>query len=147
MAILITITLNFAGLSNSNWQCSQHVYFPPIMPVDQPFNVYREQLTSKYHGIALWHPNPVAGLYDCGHVSIGDVGYMCDGDFMRMFNVTLPWDDPSNQKLGIPKDFKPLDQSHSVKVRGGRFLQAEYHSPYVSKIENAGNLQAETADE
>ena len=117
------------------------------MPVNQPFSVYREQLTSQYHGIALWNPNPVDGLYVCGRVSIGDVGYLCDGDFIRMFNVTLPWDNPSNKKLGMPEYFKSLEQSSFVNVRGSRFRQAEYYSPYVSKEENAGNVQAETPDE
>ena len=124
-----------------------HLHPPPIMPVDQPFNVYREQLTSKYHGIALWRPNPVKGLYDCGHVSIGDVGYLCDGDFLRMFNVTLPWDDSSNEKLGKPDKYEPLEQGRFVNVRDSEFYEAEYHSPHGAKVENAGNVQAETPDE
>jgi hypothetical protein len=117
------------------------------MPVNQPFKVYREHLASEYHGTALWNPNPAERLYDCGRVSIGDVGYLCDGDFIRMFNVTLPWDDLSNAKLGIPNDFRSLEQGHFVDVRGSQFRQAEYHSPCVSKVENAGNDQARTADE
>jgi hypothetical protein len=117
------------------------------MPVDQPFNVYQEQLTSKYHGLALWLPNPVEGLYDCGHVSIGDVGYLCDGDFIRMFNVILPWDQSSNRKLGIPEEFKSIEQDLFVNTRGSEFNQTEYHSPHVSKEANAANAQAEIPDE
>ena len=117
------------------------------MPVDQPFNLYRDQLTSQYHGNALWNPNPVEGLYDFGRVSIGDVGYLCDGDFIRMFNVTLPWDNPSNAKLGIPEGFESLEQGPFVNVRHSRFPEAVYHSPYVSKEENAGNPHAATPDE
>ena len=67
-----------------------HFYFPPTMTVDRPFEVYQEHLSSIYHGFALWNPNPVQELYDNGHVSIGDVGYLRDGGFIRMFNVTLP---------------------------------------------------------
>lgn len=122
------------------------------MPVDEPFHVYREQLTSKYHGLALWNPNPVEGLYDCGHVSIGDVGYLCDGDFIRMFNVTLPWDHPSNRKLGRPEQYDTLelekdDDDDFVNVRGSEIFQVEYPSPHVSKVENTGNIQAGTPDE
>ena len=113
------------------------------MPVDQPFNVYREQLTSQYHGTALWHPDPVEVLYDCGHISIGDVGYLDDGDFIRMFNVTLPWDDPSNAKHGIPNEFSSLEQG---LVRGSQICQTEYYSPHVSKEDNTRN-EAERADE
>lgn len=115
------------------------------MPVNQPFNVYREQLTSKYHGLALWNPKPVKSLYDhCDHVSIGDVGYLCDGDFIRMFNVTLPWDDPSNEKFGKPEKYEALQRGH---IRESDFLQTEYSSVYVFKEQNDGNAQAETPDE
>ncbi|KAF8474364.1 hypothetical protein DFH94DRAFT_126318 [Russula ochroleuca] len=133
----------------SSGRLRPHVYpyFPLIMPVDQPFHVYREQLSSQYHGIALWNPNPVKRLYDCGHVSIGDVGYLCDGDFIRMFNVTLPWDDPSNQKLGKPEEYKTLDRGRFVNARDGEIPQTEYNSSHVSKVENAGNVHAETPDE
>jgi hypothetical protein len=117
------------------------------MPVDEPFNVYREQLTSKYHGVALWHPNPVEGLYDFGRVSIGDVGYLCEGDFIRMFNVTIPWNHPSNRKLGEPDQFKSLEQDNFVNVRSSEFYQVEYHSPQVSKLENAINVHANVPDE
>ena len=113
------------------------------------FNVYREQLTSLYHGIALWNPNPVQHLYDCGHVSIGDVGYLCDGGFVRMFNVTLPWNDPSNTKLGIPMEFKSLEVGALVDVH--EFPQIEYYSRHVSKVENqvenTWGFQLETPDE
>ena len=117
------------------------------MPVDQPFNVYRDQLTSQYHGLALWNPNPVKGLYHCGHVSIGDVGYLSDGDFIRMFNVILPWDDPSNRKLGEPEEYKSLEQDQFVNVRDKEIYQVEYHSPHVSKEENVGNVHAKTPEE
>jgi hypothetical protein len=115
------------------------------MPVDRPFDIYRERLMSTYHGAALWNPNPVEGLYDC--VSIGDVGYLreVERDFIRMFNVTLRWDDPSNSKLGRPKEFEPLDEDQvRTKIEFG---QVEYSSPQVSKLENAGNFQAGTPDE
>jgi hypothetical protein len=117
------------------------------MPVDQPFNIYREQLSSQYNGVALWHPNPDEDLYDCGHISIGDVGYLCDGNFLRMFNVTLPWDDPSNEKHGKPYEYEPLEQGPFVNVHQREFYEAEYHSPHVAKVENSGNVQSETPDE
>ena len=114
------------------------------MPVDQPFNIYREQLSSQYNGVALWHPNPDEDLYDCGHISIGDVGYLDDGNFIRMFNVTLPCNNPSNAKLGIPDAFRSLEQG---RVRGSQISQTQYHSPYVSKEDNTRNVQAGIADE
>ena len=106
------------------------------MPVDEPFNVYQKHLTSPYHGIALWNPNPVEGLYD--EVSIGDVGYICDGSFIRMFNVSLPWNDPSNEKLGKPEEFKTLELDSFT--RENKIDPADYLSPHVDKVEYGDTL-------
>ena len=115
------------------------------MPIDEPYNVYRERLTSQFHGIALWSPNPVQSLYDYGRVSIGDVGYLRDGKFTRMFNVTLPWDDPSNGKLGTPDRYDPLERD--FVVRRSEFDGAEYCSPQIiSTVENDYNVQAQIPD-
>jgi hypothetical protein len=109
------------------------------MTVDQPFNVYQEQLSSNHHGMALWNPNPVQHLDDDGHISIGDVGYLCDGDLIRMFNVTLAWNDPSNTRLGIPMEYQSL-QHDVFDVRVSELSQTEYLSLHVSKVENTGNV-------
>jgi hypothetical protein len=114
--------------------------FPPVdrsfKPIDHPFNIYREQLSSQYHGLALWDPNPVRGLFnDPGHVSIGDVGYLDDGTFMRIFNVKLPRDNPSNGFIEIPEGYKPLEQEHFDNVRRSEVRQEEYYS-HVSKVDN-----------
>ena len=122
------------------------VISPWDIPIVEPFNVYQEQLSSKYHGLALWNPNPAANLYDSARVSIGDVGYLCEGEFIRMFNVMLPWNHPSNKKLGEPDPFMSLEDSFD-NVRSSEFDQAEYHSPQVSKVENAGNARAGIADQ
>ena len=113
------------------------------MPVAQPFNVYRDHLSSLFHGIALWKPNP-EGLYD--QVTIGDVGYISDGVFIRMFNVTLPWDHELNRTLGIPNhyDFLNLD---NIAVRHEQFVKLEYYSSRVSRKENTNNVRARSPDE
>jgi hypothetical protein len=109
------------------------------MAVDQPFNVYREQLSSQYHGLALWDPKPVETLYkQPGHVSIGDVGYLDDGTFMRMFNVTLPSDDPSNKLLGEPGKYELIQPSYFSNVRENEIREGEYCTPHVSKVDNMG---------
>ena len=76
---------------------------------DLPSNVYREQLSSLVNGVALWDPAPQKKLYE--KVSIGDVGYLLpsEGTFMRLFNVILPWDHPSNKKFGKPEPYESLD--------------------------------------
>ncbi|KAI0273266.1 hypothetical protein BGY98DRAFT_1099432 [Russula aff. rugulosa BPL654] len=85
------------------------------MSVHQPSNIYRERLSSLNYGLALWDPKPVDNLYN--HISIGDVGYLLEnGAFMRLFNVTLPWDDPSNSLLEVPEQYKRLELGHFINI-------------------------------
>ena len=115
------------------------IHFLPVMSVDQPFIIYREQLSSQYHGLALWDPKPVENLHkQPGHVSIGDVGYLDNGAFMRMFNVTLPWDDPSNKLLGNPEKYERIEPRHFDNVRDTEIREGEYYSPHVSRVANVG---------
>ena len=104
------------------------------MSVHQPSNIYREQLSSLNQGLALWDPKPVGNLYN--HISIGDVGYLQEnGTFMRLFNVTLPWDDPSNGLLEVPEEYKRLELGHSVNVQSSEIREREYCSN-VSGVDN-----------
>jgi len=108
--------------------------------VGKPWDVYQKQLASLYQGIALWDPRPVEALYD--RVSIGDVGYINEGHFHRMFNVTLPWDDPSNTRLGEPEPYPPLDWGPVTNVRSGTLAKGDYYSHNVSARNNSDNPQA-----
>jgi hypothetical protein len=108
------------------------------MPVEPPFCTYREKLWPLYQGLALWKPSP-GDLYD--RVSIGDVGYVYEGAFIRMFNVRLPWDDESNRQFGIPDPYDPLGFGH-LSIRREAFENVEHYSRCVSRDENANNLQA-----
>ena len=113
------------------------------MPVEQPSNIYREQLTSLYHGLALWKPNPIKGIYN--HVSIGDVGYISsEGIFVRIFNVTLPWNDKSNRRLAEPGPYDPLTLADIIP---DDFGQVDYYSRNVTREENVGNIQAATHEQ
>ena len=104
------------------------------MPLDLPFDIYQEHLSYLSQGLALWSPNPVESIYD--QVSIGDVGYVQEGRFIRMFNVTLPWDDMSNRKFGEPDPYEPLKlDSHTISRTP--FDTADYCSSSVSREENA----------
>ena len=70
------------------------------------YNIYREELGIKYpdYGHALWEPGP-GGCYTS--VEIGDVGFIRQGYFHRLFNILLPEDDPSH-KDGVPQHHEPL---------------------------------------
>lgn len=107
------------------------------MPVDRP-RFYSAQLSSLCHGYALWNPDPVKEIYD--QVSIGDVGYVnSQGYFYRMFNVTLPSDDPSNNKLGQADPYEPLDSGQFVNNHKTLFAKGDYHTPNVSSEKNIDN--------
>ncbi|KAF8492163.1 hypothetical protein F5888DRAFT_924496 [Russula emetica] len=113
------------------------------MPVEPPFHTYREQLWPLYQGLALWKPNP-GDLYD--RVSIGDVGYVSEGAFIRMFNVRLPWDDESNRTFGIPDRYDPLGFGH-LNIRRETFGEVDHYSRCVFRDENANNMQAASPEQ
>ena len=70
------------------------------------YDIFRGQLAIKYpsYGHTLWDPSP-SGLY--GPVEVGDVGYIREGRFYRLFNALLPADHPSH-KSGVPEYHEPL---------------------------------------
>jgi hypothetical protein len=72
------------------------------------YDIYREEIAIKYrsHGHALWVPSP-GGLYPA--VEVGDVGFIREGQFHRLFNALLPEDHPSHKDFGVPEYHKPLD--------------------------------------
>jgi hypothetical protein len=117
------------------------------MPVDLPpvSKVYQDQMTTQSHGLALWHPNPPKEIYD--KVSIGDVGYLHEGSFIRMFNVMLPWTHESNRTLGEPEPYESLDCGPFANILKRQFDRVNLCSSYVSAETNVGNRQAMTPDE
>jgi hypothetical protein len=70
-------------------------------------NIFRKELASQFptFGHALWDPSP-GGLYP--PVEIGDVGFIREGQFHRLFNALLPADHPSHQNFGVPEYHEPL---------------------------------------
>lgn len=66
-------------------------------------NIFREELAIAYptYGFALWEPDP-GGQYNA--VEVGDVGFIRDGYFQRLFNVLHPRDHPSHRNPSlVPK--------------------------------------------
>lgn len=72
--------------------------------------IYTEQLRMHGHGEPLWQPEPPKD----GEVLIGDVGFIEDGRFYRLFSATLPADHPINAASGVPDGFKPLEYNGRV---------------------------------
>jgi hypothetical protein len=117
----------------------------PMPAVEPHFNVYRDQLTALSQGLALWNPSPPKKIYN--NVSIGDVGYLQEGTFIRMFNVMLPWDHPSNRTIGHPEPYESLDCGPFTNTLGADFDKVGHYSRHVLAETNAGNMQAVTPDE
>jgi hypothetical protein len=70
------------------------------------YNIFREELATKYstYGHALWEPSP-GGPYNAAE--IGDVGFIREGGFHRLFNILLSGDDPSHLE-GVPQRHEQL---------------------------------------
>ncbi len=95
------------------------------------YNIFRHRLSTKFpaYGHALWDPSP-GKLYSA--VEVGDVGYIREGKFHRLFNVLLPADDPSHQKLGVPEYHEPLIPTLEDHIDIGRLSPHNFCSAGVT---------------
>jgi hypothetical protein len=88
------------------------------------YSIYANQLIPKGHGHPLWEPDP--GQEPA--VQLGDVGYLKDGGFIRLFNASKSPDDPSNA-LGVPEGYEPLTVNPSdIRRRSPLPKKPEYIS-------------------
>ena len=71
------------------------------------YDIFRHHLwaTAPGYGHALWDPDP-GNLYPA--VEVGDVGYISEGRFHRLFNVLLSDDHPSHGNFGVPDHYEQL---------------------------------------
>ena len=97
----------------------------------EDYQTFREELriTCPNHGYALWNPDPWRPDIP---VQVGDVGYLREGKFYRLFNACLSADDPS-QTLGVPDYYEPLVTSSLVHTSGGVERQIYFCSRHVAK--------------
>ena len=101
------------------------------------FDIFREQLAIKYpsYGYALWEPSPTNPNRP---VQIGDVGFIREGRFYRLFSALLPADHPS-QELGVPEYHKPLVPTVSDHVAAVFFEPNNYCSVGVKVEDDPGH--------
>ena len=79
------------------------------------YDIFRHHLWNKFpgYGHALWDPNP-GNSYPA--VEIGDVGFICEGKFCRLFNALLPADHPSHRNFGVPEYHEPPNIGNHIDV-------------------------------
>jgi len=106
------------------------------------YDIFREQLAIKYpaYGHALWDPNPGV-LYS--PVEVGDVGYVRDGKFHRLFNALLPADHPS-QKFGAPESHEPIFSVYnpSGQTDIGTLKPNHYYSHGINVVDTESDVRA-----
>ena len=104
------------------------------------YDIYREQLAIKYpaYGHALWEPSPW-GHYTA--IEIGDVGFIRQGYFHRLFNILLPGDHPSHQD-GVPQHHEPLVLRMTSPINTGMLQPNNFRSNAVSDWSDEHRLRA-----
>jgi hypothetical protein len=109
------------------------------------YDIFREQLAITFpgYGHALWEPSS-GDFYH--FVEVGDVGYIIQGRFHRLFNILLPENHPSHKNFGVPdyhKPFKPNVSKHLISgvlcpdnfCSAGVTLESdEYHGPFATRL-------------
>ena len=75
---------------------------------------YAKALRNLGYGEPQWQPEPHD---EDGEVLLGDVGFVEDGRFCRLFNVTRSADDPIHEKSGVPTGFKVLEYNENALIR------------------------------
>jgi hypothetical protein len=95
------------------------------------YDIFREQLAIKHpaYGHALWEPNP-GRLYS--PVEVGDVGYVREGKFHRLFNALLAADHPSHRIFGVPECHVPLIPNPSEHIDIGTLKPSHCYSHGIS---------------
>ncbi|KAI0352433.1 WD40 repeat-like protein [Trametes cingulata] len=101
------------------------------------YNVYAKQLFPLKKGYPLWHPEHTK----FGEIQIGDVGYYRGGGFFRLFNAILPADEPSQQKYGVPDDFRLFRLNQYLLNEAKTVIKSHLISKSVDKLEVGASFQ------
>jgi len=106
------------------------------------YNTFRDQLAIAHpaFGYALWEPDPGDSL----PVEVGDVGFIREGKFHRIFNALLPANHPSHEKLGVPDDHEPLRPRMLDHINRGSLSPNTLYSYGVTVV--SGGLEVHAAE-
>jgi hypothetical protein len=97
------------------------------------YDTFRQELAIKYpaYGHALWEPSP-GELFPA--VEVGDVGFIREGKFHRLFNSLLPANHPSHQNFGVPEHYEPLQLHMPRHIDTGTLCPTNFRSAEVSVL-------------
>ena len=100
------------------------------------YDIFREQLSIKYssYGHALWEPNPGEPN---SPVNVGDVGFIRNGQFHRLFNALLSGEDQPD----VPAHYEQLVPRFSKHIRKSTLSSNHYCSEGID-VELESNVQA-----
>jgi len=105
------------------------------------FDIFRHHLSIKFpaYGYPLWEPDP-GNLYP--PVEVGDVGYIHEGRFHRLFNVLLPAEHKSHKNFGVPANHQlALNFENHInicKLSPNNFCSAKVTPAPVPPIQSEG---------
>ena len=115
-------------------------FFKRPRPSSAPYAVYSSGLADLHEGHALWRPEPHAST---GEPQIGDVGYMSEGAFIRLFSLN-PSLKPEQQVTFWSRPFKPtalLDPEVFRELDRREALRpGHYTSHDVHRLKLSGSL-------
>ncbi|KAH9853261.1 WD40 repeat-like protein [Lenzites betulinus] len=97
------------------------------------YNIYAQQLLPRKHGYPLWHPEHTK----FGEIQIGDVGYLREGAFYRLFNATAPEDE--KQKYGVPTAYHPFIIKEYLLNQTQDVIKANLVSSSVTSYDISGS--------
>ena len=105
------------------------------------YDVFRDQLAASYptYGHALWDPSS-GGLYTA--VEVGDVGFIRQGKFHRLFNVLLPRGHSSHENFGVPEHYEPLVTRMPQHIFTGTLSPNDFYSGRVTVVSGGLELLA-----
>jgi hypothetical protein len=109
-------------------------------PCDRPCDTFRLQLgnTHSHFGHALWDTN-LEEQYP--RVEVGDVGFIREGKFHRLFNALYSKYHPCNQRFGVPEDHERLSPVPN-HISHGTLYPTNICSNGVTAKSGGSNFQA-----
>ncbi|KZT00235.1 uncharacterized protein LAESUDRAFT_666522 [Laetiporus sulphureus 93-53] len=103
-----------------------------------PQSVYTLELSKLGQGYPLWNPEPPSRF----EVEIGDIGFIADGSFYRLFRATEDPTHPINAKYGVPDGFIKLDIANLAVTRVENVIPTgPLVSPGVTKSSVGGQTE------